>query len=227
MSAADADAVRAARVFTYENPRPEVQELVPATARRILDVGCSSGALGAALKARQDAEVVGLELDPVYAQGAAERLDRVVTGDVEQIAAREDLEADLGRFDCLICADVLEHLREPWAALERFAALLDPGGAAIVSLPNVRYWNTFWQLGRHGRWPRDPDGIFDSTHLRWFTGRDAHELLDGAGLELEEIRRRYRLKPGGTKWDERLQRLGRLGPLTPFLTFQYLLRARR
>ena len=42
-----------------------------------------------------------------------------------------------------------------------------------------------------------------------------------------EIRRRYRLKPGGTKWDERLQRLDRLGPLTPFLTFQYVLRARR
>jgi SAM-dependent methyltransferase len=223
----DLDAVRAARVFSYENPRPDVQELVPRNARRILDVGCSSGALGAALKARQGAEVVGLEVDPVYAKGAAERLDRVVTGDVEEIAAREDLEADLGRFDCLICADVLEHLREPWAALERFATLLEPGGAAVVSLPNVRYWNTFWQLGRHGRWPRQPDGIFDATHLRWFTGRDAHALLDGAGLELEEIHRRYRLKPAGSKWDERLQRFDRLGPLTPFLTFQYVLRARR
>ena len=52
----------------------------------------------------------------------------------------------------------------------------------MISLPNVRYWNTFWQLGVRGRWPRQPDGIFDRTHLRWFTGRDAVDLVGEAGL---------------------------------------------
>src|SRR5258706_12918250 len=107
-------ALRSSRAFAYENPRPDVQALVPPGARRILDLGCSSGAVGAALKARQGAEGVGLELDPGYAADAALRLDRVVRGDLEEMAAREDLAADLGRFDCPVAGDVPEHLRGPW-----------------------------------------------------------------------------------------------------------------
>ena len=63
--------LRRRRAAAYENPRPEVQELVPHGARRILDLGCSSGALGAALTARQGAEVVGIEIDAGYAADAA------------------------------------------------------------------------------------------------------------------------------------------------------------
>ena len=43
---------------------------------------------------------------------------------------------------------------------------------------NVRYWETFWTLARHGTWPRREAGIFDATHLRWFTLGDAMNLLD-------------------------------------------------
>jgi hypothetical protein len=53
--AAATEAERAARVGTYENPRPEVQALVPRDAQRVLDLGCASGALGAALKAARGA----------------------------------------------------------------------------------------------------------------------------------------------------------------------------
>src|SRR3954471_19819173 len=74
----DADALGA-----YTGARPEVQMLVPRSARRILDLGCATGALGAALKARQGAEVVGVELDRAHAREAERRLDRVVAGDVE------------------------------------------------------------------------------------------------------------------------------------------------
>src|SRR3954471_3442215 len=45
----------------YTGARPEVQALVPRSARRVLDLGCASGALGAGLKARQDVVVVGVE----------------------------------------------------------------------------------------------------------------------------------------------------------------------
>ena len=77
------EADRAARVGTYENARPEVQALVPRDARRVLDLGCASGALGAALKARQGCAVVGVEVDPLYAARARERLDEVVEADLE------------------------------------------------------------------------------------------------------------------------------------------------
>ena len=217
------EAERAVRVGTYENARPDMQALVPRDARRILDLGCSSGALGAALKARQDCAVVGVEMDPVYAERARERLDEVIVSDAQSVAFGE-----LGTFDCVVAADVLEHLREPLDVLRAAAGTLRAGGTAVVSLPNVRYWNTFWQLGARGRWPQQPDGIFDRTHLRWFTGRDAVDLLAEAGLDLVEVRRIHRLRPSRVSpWDARVGRVVDRTPLRGFLAFQIVMRGRR
>lgn len=203
----------------YENPRPELQARVPRDARRILDLGCASGALGAALRARQDCEVVGVEFDEHYAHAAASVLDRVVQGDLQEL----DL-SGLGRFDCVIAGDVLEHLRDPFTVLRDAAALLEPGGTAVVSLPNVRFWETFWQLGVRGTWPRRSLGIFDRTHLRWFTLRDAHELFAQAGLEVDAVDRQYRFGPTGPVRRSRV--LDRL-PGRTFVTFQHVLSGRR
>jgi methionine biosynthesis protein MetW len=223
-AAVGAERVRGATA--YENERADVQALVPARARRILDVGCSSGMLGAALKARGGVEVVGIEVDPGYARDAGARLDRVVVADVEALGASEDLEAELGRFDCIVLADVLEHLVEPAVALRAFAGLLEPGGRAVVSLPNVRYWETFWQLGRHGRWPRRSVGLFDRTHLRWFTLADAYDLTAEAGLEVESVTRRL-LRPDGRPWPRPVERLAeRLPGVRTLMCLQNLLVAR-
>jgi methionine biosynthesis protein MetW len=212
---------RTARAHAYENPRPELQALVPAGGRRVLDLGCASGALGAALRER-GAEVVGIERDREYAADAAERLDRVLNEDLETFDGWEAL----GAFDVVIAGDVLEHLRDPWTVLRRAAALLPAGGTAIVSLPNVRYWETFWALARHNTWPRRAEGIFDATHLRWFTLRDAWALLDQAGLDTVAVHRQMRLRGRGSRWDGAVGRLARL-PGRSFLTFQHLLVGRK
>jgi methionine biosynthesis protein MetW len=204
---------RAARAAAYESERSEIVGLVPAGARRVLDLGCSTGWLAAALKARQEVEVVGIEREPAYGAEARTRCDRVIEGDVE------DIPAGLGRFDCLVAADVLEHLVDPWSALGAYAAMLDPGCRAIVSLPNVAHWTTYVRLAR-GTWPRLPEGIHDATHLRWFTLRDAIALCEGAGLSVEHVERRPWLLWRGT-------RLDRYAPgLAPF-TFQHVIAARR
>jgi SAM-dependent methyltransferase len=220
-------AERASRFYAYESERPPIQDLVPADARRILDLGCASGAVGAALKRRQDTEVVGVEIDPVYAEGAERRLDLVVTADIEDLARSPDLEARLGRFDCLIAGDVLEHLVDPWAALETYAALLEPGAAAVISLPNVRFWETFWQLGYHGRWPRRSEGIFDRTHLRWFTIKDAYDLCACANLEVRHVTPLMRMRPSVGRLDTLARALRHVPLVRSFLTFQYVLLARK
>jgi len=163
---------------------------------------------------------VGIELDPEYARDAERRLDQVICADVA--TALEDSDA-LGRFDCVIAADVLEHLVDPWGALRRAADLLEPGGTAIVSLPNVRYLLTFWRLIRGGRWPREPAGPFDATHLRWFTPLDARELLHQAGLVVERERPNYFFS--GTVL-RLAQLLGRTH-LAEFLAGQWVLQGRR
>jgi SAM-dependent methyltransferase len=167
----------------YETPRPDVQALVPETAQRILELGCSTGALGAALKARNGASVFGVEVHPEYARQAAGRLDKVVTGDVERFL-RESGPEEMP-FDCLVGADVFEHLVDPWNALERATDLLESGATVVVSLPNILFLPGLWRLIAGGRWPRDDEGVFDRTHLCWFTARDAIDLVEGAGLRLK------------------------------------------
>jgi 2-polyprenyl-3-methyl-5-hydroxy-6-metoxy-1,4-benzoquinol methylase len=212
-------AVRAARAAAYERARPEILEHIPRTARRVLDLGCATGATGAALKRRQAATVTGVELEPEYAREARAVLDAVIEGDVE------DVELD-GSFDALIAADVLEHLRDPWGALRRHAARLEPGGTAVVSLPNVGHWSTYYNLAR-GTWPRRPEGIFDATHLRWFTLRDARALLLDAGLEPVAVVRRGWVLTRGSRLDAGVGPLLHVPGLRTLLTFQYVLAARR
>jgi SAM-dependent methyltransferase len=223
---APADGVKVARAAAYENSRPELRRLVPRGSRRVLDLGCASGVVGAALADELGAEVVGVERDPGYARVAAGRLARLVEADVEELAAHDALAAEFGSFDCLLAGDVLEHLRDPETVLRRFADLLEPGGTAIVSLPNVRYWETFWQLAVRGTWPRRAVGIFDRDHLRWFTVGDGIALVESAGLEPRQIERQFRLTPNGSRFDRYAPVLGRT-PLRPFFVFQFAIVATR
>jgi len=209
--------VRAARAAAYERARPEILIHVPLSARRVLDLGCATGTTGAALKQRQPAHVTGIELESAYADEARARLDEVITGDVETAEPE-------GTFDTLIAADVLEHLKDPWSALRRYARLLEPDGTAVVSLPNVGHWSTYANLAR-GTWPRKPEGIFDATHLRWFTLRDARELLLGAGLTPTAVVRRGWVLHRGSRLDALVPALLRIPGLRALFTFQYVIAA--
>jgi SAM-dependent methyltransferase len=210
---------RAARAAAYERARPEILEHVPTTARRVLDLGCATGATGAALKARQDVEVVGLELEPDYVREARTHLDRVFNADAEQ--PPPELESG---FDVLIAADILEHLKDPWTALRAYAQLLEPGATVIVSLPNVAHWSTYAHLAR-GSWPRRPEGIFDATHLRWFTLKDARGLLTQAGLTPHTVVRRGWIYTRGSRLDVFAPPLLKIPAIRTLITFQHVIAA--
>ncbi len=201
----------------YESARPDVQSLVPASARAILDLGCSNGALGAALKARQGATVLGVELGEEYAREAEARLDRVIVADAQVFAA--GAAPPEAPFDCLIAADVLEHLRDPWAALRGVVAMLAPGATAVVSLPNVLFWAGLLRVVRTRRWPREAQGLFDATHLRWFGEADAVELLGQAGLRDVQVHPRYWVEGAALRRRELLAQT----PLRPYLAPQLIL----
>src|SRR3954469_17212980 len=128
-----------ATISSYTGSRPDVTALVPPSARRILDVGCSDGSLGASLRGH-GAEVWGIEYDAGFASIAETRLDRVFQGDAVNVVPQ--LEAQ-DPFDVIVCADVLEHLAEPAAVLQSVRTLLSVDGCCIVSLPNVRFYTTF------------------------------------------------------------------------------------
>jgi hypothetical protein len=117
-----------------------------------------------------------------------------------------------------VAADVLEHLVDPWTTLKQSVALLEPGATVVVSLPNVFYWKTLLRAIASRRWPRDHEGIFDRTHIRWFGARDAADLLAGAGLTSVVVRPNYwALK----RWLFLVRALGRT-PIRDFLGGQHL-----
>jgi SAM-dependent methyltransferase len=154
----------------------------------VLDVGCATGYLAAELT-RRGCRVTGVEADPPAAERARAHCDAVVIGDVEDAACRDELVALAAGapFDVVLCGDVLEHLRDPWSALAAVAELAAPGGAVVLSVPNVAHWTGRRALAR-GRFPYAEHGLFDRTHLRFFTRASARDLAERAGLRVVQER---------------------------------------
>jgi 2-polyprenyl-3-methyl-5-hydroxy-6-metoxy-1,4-benzoquinol methylase len=212
-----------------DEPRPDIQRLVDAPGRRFLDVGCGSGALGAALKAAGAAGVAGIESDPGAAARARKALDVLVEGDLTEVA----LPFAPQEFDYLIFADVLEHLLDPDRALDRMLPLLKEDGRVVVSVPNMRFYLVLLRLALN-RWSYTDSGVRDRTHVRIFTRTTLERMLATHGLTVERMERNYRL------FDDQ-SRIGRAGALAtrvaqrsfaPFLfpdllAYQFIAVARR
>ncbi|KQW43788.1 hypothetical protein ASD88_17365 [Pelomonas sp. Root662] len=166
----------------YEQSRPEVRPFVPAGSLRLLEIGCAEGRFMAGLKAeRCGIYAVGIEPYPDAARKAANVFDRLVQAPVE--AALDSL-SDEAPFDCVVANDVLEHLVDPWAVLQRIGRHLAADGCVVASLPNIRHWPTLNALFLGGRWDYANCGILDRTHLRFFTRKSLPELFERAGLAL-------------------------------------------
>ena len=206
---------------SYIGPRPDVAKLVPTRCTTVLDVGCATGALGAHLKeTRPSLHVTGIEIDPEMAAVALDRIDHVVEGDVMDVV-RGNVLADQ-RFDCVVLADVLEHLSDPWTSIKLMRDRVEPGGVVVASLPNVRHYSTLLSVFLFKRWPYRDRGIHDRTHLRFFAERNVRELFEGADLEITTFRRQYRVLEPPYRIN-RFSLLRAVPPLRDLLTFQYLI----
>lgn len=177
----------------YSQVRPEVVELVPDDARRILDVGCGDGAVGSAVRG-PGRTVMGIESAPEVAQRAATRLDAVHRVDLDDVASLRVTLEEVQPVDCVVAADVLEHLVDPWTTLAMLAAAVRPGGTVVLSVPNVRVISTIVPLVVFGRFEYADHGVRDRTHLRFFTRHSILELVESAGLQVVSVRR------GPTPW---------------------------
>jgi 2-polyprenyl-3-methyl-5-hydroxy-6-metoxy-1,4-benzoquinol methylase len=169
---------------TYpDDDRTGVIPYVPATTSRLLDVGCWKGAFGRKLKqANPNLTVVGIEANPAAAAIASSRLDRVVVG-----LFPEDLDVKEGLFDCVVFNDVLEHLVDPWNALNRAHLLLGASGKVVAAIPNIRHVRAIAPLLIRGRWEYTDTGLLDRTHLRFFTRTSMIELFRATGYSIDSI----------------------------------------
>ena len=146
---------------------------------RILEFGTAGGTLTRYLYEDLDCEVYGVEIDPLAATNAAPYCQKIHVGNIENYRW-ESAFAGLD-FDAVIFADVLEHLIHPQKALTRAKKFLAEGGKIFVSLPNIAHNAIIMEL-LDERFSYRATGLLDRTHLRFFTRKSFHDLLQESGL---------------------------------------------
>ena len=198
----------------YDNVNPTILDLVSETAKRICEFGCGAGALARAVRAtRPEVYYVGVEIADDQLVKAAGVLDIGLERNLDLLTdwSQDDElchSLPLDSFDHVILGDVLEHLYDPQRTMNEAARRLKPGGSALVCIPNMQHWSVFANLV-YGRWPQEDSGLFDRTHIRWFTLDDMGQLLENAGLVVESIHPRVFDEPNGLSVMEDLEALAR------------------
>jgi SAM-dependent methyltransferase len=138
------------------------------TGRRVLDLGCRSGALTRHFL--DGNSVVGLDVDAAALEKAAALGIEPVQANVEEPLPFED-----GSFDAIVAGELFEHLRFPDELVAEIRRVLRPGGVLVGSVPNAFRLQSRLRFLR-GRPPED-----DPTHLRMFSAAAIRELLAGFG----------------------------------------------
>lgn len=205
----------------FASARLDLFSLVEGERNRVLELGCGLGKTGALLKKQGKAvEVVGIELNPDIAKSAEANIDEVICGDIERL----ELKFSEASFDYVVAGDILEHLIDPWSVLRRLRPFVKADGAIIASIPNIRNWRIIADLMLRGDWRYCDEGLLDRTHLRFFTRSTIVDLMQQTGYEIELICPAFRYAPASKS--AVVNRLSG-GILEPFITRQYLARARR
>jgi len=132
------------------------------------------------LSGRSDAAVLdvgcgGKPYLPLLAPYAAsyEGVDAAPGPLVDTVAPAEDLPYEEGRFDLVLCTQVLEHVQDPAASIAEIHRVLRPGGAVLLSTHGVFLYH-----------PDPPDS--DQDYWRW-THAGLEKQIRGAG-EWGEVR---------------------------------------
>src|SRR5579884_2888128 len=149
-------------------------ELIPenGAGQRLLDLGCAGGYLSR-IFADRGYSVTAVDI-PGSAQPALPATAEYLEADLDH-----GLPALRGSFDVVVCADVLEHLRNPDRILREIRERMSPGAKLVASLPNSG--NVWFRLNiLFGRFPAEDRGLFDRTHVHFYMWRGWNELLAAA-----------------------------------------------
>ena len=144
----------------------------------VLDVGAAQGFLGQILQ--PDGLIIdAVEPHPDWAARAEPYYRRVYASGIESAPLPPSC------YQVVVCADVLEHTADPVSVLRQLRRAATPDALFIISLPNVAHIAARLLL-LFGHFPKMERGIFDRTHLHFYTRRTAGDLLAAAGLRALE-----------------------------------------
>lgn len=167
-----------------ENERADVHGMFAHHPKCLLDIGCARGNFGLGIKKAfgDDVFVWGVELNPMAADIAMTRLNKVSVHPVESFSS-DEIEL-LKTVDTVMLLDVLEHMYNPWQALEFLAKHLSPEAQIIVSLPNVMNAAVMRDMAE-GYFNYTSTGLLDVTHIRFFTPYEMLKMFYETGYRSE------------------------------------------
>jgi 2-polyprenyl-3-methyl-5-hydroxy-6-metoxy-1,4-benzoquinol methylase len=146
--------------------------------QRVLELGTGPGTVTRILHDK-GCKVTGVEMDPDTLATCAPFCERTLQANLEDPLWWQPLEGE--KFEVIICADVLEHLRDPRPLLEKLPVFLRDGGCVLMSLPNASHLTIVASL-LSGRFPYQKNGLLDNTHLKFYGREDLDALLRECGF---------------------------------------------
>lgn len=153
----------------------------------LLDIGAATGIL-LHLARERGWKPTGIELCAERAAAASKEFD------VPIVAGMFTAERfDGQRFDAATMLDVVEHTTEPLAMLQNAHAVLRPGGAIVVAVPNQQCLltvlvNTYARLGGPLAKTKLLPRLYVPIHLHYFTPRTLTRLVTTAGFRVVRLR---------------------------------------
>jgi len=147
-----------------------------APAARILDIGCGDGRLMALLHSINPAwRMEGVDSGETAVRRALQRGLHVRHGVYENIPFEE------GGYDLLVLNEVIEHIVDPGAVLEKVFRELKPGGLVNIETPSLDGWDA--RLYRSTHW----GGWHFPRHLTFFTEATMTALLRETGFSVISV----------------------------------------
>jgi SAM-dependent methyltransferase len=154
--------------------REEVMPFIPDSLGHI-DVGCGDGSFAKKLHSLGKTKKY-YNCDKSFSETFLPDIlaDLDDHNDVCMSFRREFLEAN--QINLITMLDVIEHLKDPWKALSKISSLALPGTTFVFSIPNASNWRMIKTL-IFKDWYYENSGLFDKTHLRFFTLASAVDLV--------------------------------------------------
>ena len=150
----------------------------------VLDLGCGSGALGEYLKKNCNCETDGVTLNQTEAAHAQKYYRQIEVANLETADLTSLFPSQ--SYDAIVCADVLEHLRQPERVLSACRKLLRPQGKLLLSVPNAAYCGLVAEL-MQGEFRYRNEGLLDNTHVRFFTRKSLCRFMAENQWALEPL----------------------------------------